>query len=341
MESTRTSDAIVESCLFCNVKVRIQADKVLVARCPKCKGPIGDPKMEKACPSCQAVNRVLRSRLASARCGKCKDALMPPGPLPRDLVLADLYAAVGAIFADGRLAGRRVRPRDLAEAVELVEEMPQAIAQLAANMDPGPERDKLAQLAGRCKALPAKVRPLAFESPAMLHNQETVDRYMLADAFEILRHHPAGFQFLKTVRRSDPGATSAREELVCARVPFERILDRLHKPTWSQEPGDRQQRAEVAGQVFGELSKVLEVWLPRPYKLEAMVKSAMARLADLPAGGEALEGHEAAVREDVAVFLAIGTAGVARGVAYHGLAEDPKEAWWRIQAVLRGSLLDA
>ncbi len=340
MDSTQTTEAIVESCLFCNVKVRIQPDKVLVARCPKCKGPIGDPKMEKACHACQAVNRVLRSRLASARCGKCKDALMPPGPLPRELVVADLYAAVGAIFADARLAGRRVRPRDLAEAVELMEEMPQSIAQLAANMDPGPERDKLALLAGRCKALPAKVRPLAFESAAILHGQETVDRFMLADAFEVLRHHPAGFHFLKTVRRSDPGATSAREELACARAPFERILDRLHKPTWSQEAGDRERRAEVAEQVFSELSKVLEVWLPRPYKHEAMVKSAMARLADLPAGGEAVASHEATIREDVAVFLAIGTAGVARGVAYHGLGGDPKEAWWRIQAVLRGGLLD-
>lgn len=341
MDTTQTTEAIVESCLFCNVKVRIQPDKVLVARCPKCKGPIGDPKMEKACTGCQAVNRVLRSRLASARCGKCKEALMPPGPLPRDLVLADLYAAVGAIFADPRLAGRRARPRDLVEAVELAEEMPQAIAQLAANMDPGPERDKLAQLAGRCKALPAKVRPLAFESPAVLRDQETVDRFMLADAFEILRHHPAGFQFLKAVRRNDPGATSAREELACARAPFERILDRLHKPTWSEEPGDRERRAEVAEQVFGELAKVLEVWLPRPYKHEAMVKSAMTRLAELPSGGEALASHEAVIREDVAAFLAIGTAGVARGVAFHGLGDDPREAWGRIQAVLRGGLLGA
>ena len=339
--NTAASDAIVECCLFCNVKVRIQPDKVLAARCPRCKGPIGDPKMEQACPSCQAVNRVVRSRLSAARCGKCKDALLPPGPPPRELVIADLYAAVGAIFADARLAGRRARPRDLVEAVELMAEMPQAIAQLAANMDPGPDRDKLAQLAGRCKALPAKVRPLAFESSAVLRDAETVERYMLADAFEILRHHPAGFQFLKVVRRSDPGATSAREELACARAPFERILDRLHKPIWSQEAGDRQARAEAAERAFGELAKVLEVWLPRPYKLEAMVKSAMARLAELPEGGEALAGHEAAVREDVAAFLAIGTAGIARGVAYHGLADDPKEAWWRIQAVLRGGLLDA
>ena len=338
---TATNDAIVECCLFCNVKVRIQADKVLAARCPKCKGPIGDPKMEQACPACKAVNRVVRSRLGTARCGKCKDALMPPGPLPRELVVADLYACVGAVFADPRLAGRRVRPRDLVEAVELMEEMPQAIASIAANMAPGPERDKLAQLAGRCKALPAKLRPLAFDGPAVLHTAETVEKYMLADAFEILRRHPAGFDFLKVVRRSDPGPTSVREELACARTPFERILDRLHKPAWSDGPGDRETRARIAEQVLGELSKVLEVWLPRPYKHEAMVKSAMARLAELPEAGDGLAAHEAAVREDVAVFLAIGTAGVARGVAFHRIADQPKEAWWRIQQLMKGGLLAA
>lgn len=335
------TDTVVECCLFCNVKVRIQADKVLAARCPKCKGPLGDPKMEQACSSCKAVNRVVRSRLGTARCGKCKDALMPPGPLPRELVIADLYAAVGGIFADPRLVGRRVRPRDLVEAVELLEEMPQAIAQIAANMDPGPERDKLAQLAGRCKALPAKVRPLAFESANVLHSANTVERYMLEDAFQVLRHHPAGFAFLKVVRRSDPGATSVREELSSVRAPFERILDRLHKPSWNQDAADRAQRAQVAERVLAELSKVLEVWLPRPYKHAAMVKSAMARLAELEEVGDAFATHEAAIREDVAVFLAIGTAGLARAIAFHRVADDPKEAWWRIQALLKGGLLAA
>jgi hypothetical protein len=341
MNSPTTSDPIIEACLFCNVKVRIQADKVLSARCPKCKGPIGDPKMEQACAGCKAVNRVLRSRLAAARCGKCKEPLLPPGPVPRELVLADLYAAVGAIFAHPMLAARRARPRDLVEAVGLLEAMPQAIAEIAANMAPGPERDQLAQLAGRCKALPAKVRPLAFEAAAVLKDQETVDRFMLAEAFEILRVHPAGFRFLAQVRRSDPGPTSAREELACARAPFERILDRVYKVAWGDDAPARQRRAEGAERIFGELSKVLEVWLPRPYKHEAMVKSAMTRLLELPDGGEAVAAQEAAIREDVAVFLAIGTAGVARGVAYHGLADDPKEAWWRIQSVLRGGLLDA
>lgn len=337
-QTANPDERIIESCLFCNVKVRIHPAKVLLARCPQCKGPIGDPKLDQKCDGCAAVNRVLRSRLAAARCGKCKEPLHR-GQVPRDLLIADLYATIGGIFGDSRLSSRRSRPHDLVDAVALLEEMPQVITEIAANMDPGPDRDKLAALAGRCKSLPAKVRPLAFEQSAVLHNDLTVEQYMLEDAFEVLRRHPAGFDFLRRARRGDPGATSAREELACAKAPFEKLMDRFHRPNW-KDPADRQVRQLLAEKVFAELAKVLEVWMPRPYRFEAMLKAGMNRLAELPETSEVATAQSTAIRDEVAAFYAITTAGVARAVVYHGLAEDPKQAWPRIQQTLHAGLLN-
>jgi hypothetical protein len=332
-------DRIVESCHLCNLKVRIQPDKVASARCPKCKGPLGDPKVDQACPGCQAVNRVLRSRLAAARCGKCKERLIPDGPLPRELVLSEAYGLIGAVFADPLLSRRVGRPGDLVATVEWAEELPRSIAELAATMNLGEDRDRVAALGARAKALPAKLRPHVFEDPTILMEEAQIQAYMLGDAFEALRHHPLGWRFLKQARSGEHGSAAARQELAGAAAIFERLLNRFHKTDWNDMDADKARRVEMATALFNELSRVSESWLPRPYKLPAMVKTALTRLEEQPWAPPVLETQREPVTEDVQAFLALVTALIARGVTVHGLGENPQAVWPGLITPLRSALL--
>lgn len=322
-----TETHVVESCTACQVKVRVLKEKVANARCPKCKGLLGDPKVEAPCAGCGAVNRVLRSRMAAARCGRCKEALFAAGAIPKDYLVAEGQALVEQVFADARLASGLTRPRDLVESVDLLKVMPRRIAELAASLAPGQDREQLASLSGRCKAAAETLRPLAFEAPGVLGGEAFVEQYQLQDAFEALRRHPSGFEALKVIRRSDYGPGGARAELAPTAPLFERLVDRLHKTDWDDMTADRRARAALAEQLFGELCRAVESWLPRPYKLEAVAKVALTRMKELPGGEEAFAQHEARLREDVTVWLAITTAVVARGVAYHGLGPNPKAVW--------------
>ncbi|MFP5502050.1 MAG: hypothetical protein ACLGIN_06145 [Candidatus Sericytochromatia bacterium] len=301
-----TETHVVESCTACQVKVRVLKEKVANARCPKCKGLLGDPRVEAPCAGCGAVNRVLRSRMAQARCGRCKEALFAPGAIPRDYLVAEGQALVDQVLADARLASGLTRPRDLVESVDMLKAMPQRIAELAASLAPGQDREQLASLSGRCKAAAETLRPLAFEA---------------------LRRHPSGFEALKVIRRSDYGPGGARSELAPTASLFERLVDRLHQTDWDDMEADRRARAALAEQLFGELCRAVESWLPRPYKLEAVAKVALTRMKELPGGEEAFAKHEARLREDVTVWLAITTTVVARGVAYHGLGPNAKAVW--------------
>lgn len=334
-------DRVVETCHLCNVKVRIQPDKVAAARCPRCKGPIGDPKVDRACAGCKALNRVLRSRLAAARCGKCKEPLLPPGELPRELILSEAYGLVGAVYADPLLSRRLGRPHDLVEVVSWAEEMPRAVAELAASMNLGDDRDRIAALGARCKALPAKLRPVVFEDPAILLEEAQLDAFMLRDAFGVLRRHPSGWLLLKQVRLGETGSSAARLELASAANAFERLLNRMHKTDWNDLAQDQARRKEVAEGLFQELARVVESWLPRPYKLEAMVKSCMTRLEEKAWAAQALEAAPDAVREDVTAFLAIATVLLARGVRVHELGATPQAVWPGLVTPLKGAALAA
>lgn len=332
-------DRIVETCHLCNLKVRIQADKAAVARCPKCKGPMGDPKLDQRCSHCQALNRVIRSRLMAARCGKCKEALLPAGPPPRDLILAEAYGVIGAVYADPLLSRRVGRPADLVDVVEWSEELPRSIAELAATMPLGDDRDRVAAISARVKALGPKLRPVVFEDPFMLADDWHVEAYMLEDAFEVIRRHPAGWRLLKQIRLGDTGAGAARVELGAAAAAFERLLNRMHKTDWNDLDADKARRKEAADGLFGELERVVESWLPRAYKLEAMVKSCMARLEEQPFSAQAVETAPDAVREDVTAYLAIVTTLITRGVALHGMGETPAGVWPALVTPLRAAAL--
>jgi hypothetical protein len=334
-------DSAVETCHLCNLKVRIKADKAAVARCPKCKGPLGDPKIDQGCPGCKAVNRVLRSRLAAARCGKCKEALLGAGPLPRELVLAETYGLIGAVYADPLLSRRVSRPNDLVEAMAWAEELPRSIAELAANITLGEDRDRLTSLSVRCKALPAKLRPEIFVDPSLLVDQGHLESAMLLEAFEVIRHDPAGFRLLKQIRSGETGASAARIELGAAAAVFERLLNRLHKTDWNDLQADQARRSEVAEGLFKELIRVVESWLPRPYKLEALTKSCLMRLEEQPWSAQAVEATPELVREDVRAFQAIVTAIITRGVTVHELGNTPSAVWPALVTPLRIAALAA
>lgn len=334
-----TETHVVEACRTCATKVRVLKEKVGLAKCPQCKGPLGDPTVDHPCGGCGALNRVVRSRMAQARCGRCKEPFFAEGEVPAAYWLAAGQALVHDLFADARLTGRLARPRDLVEVIDVFKAMPQAIAELAANLPAGEDRDKLSSLSARCKRLAETLRPLAFESPAVLLSEAFVEQFQLADAFVAMRAHPAGFEALKAIRRSDASLTAARAELAPAGHLFERLLNRLHKTDWDDMEADRARRAALADQLFAELTRVVESWLPRPYKLEAMAKVAMTRMGELPGGEAAIGQHEALLREDVTAFLAIATTVVARGVAYHQLGETPKAVWPTLAPHLRGTAL--
>lgn len=336
-------EQVVESCLACNVKVRVLKDKVAQARCPKCKGPLGDPKVDQRCrvAECGAVNRVLRSKLLQARCGKCKEPLVAEGQATRDLVLSEAQAIVGQLFAEPRLVGKRARPADLAEVVDLLKAMPQTIAELAASQPLGPDRDRLAALSARCKNLVGPLRPFAFEQPAMLLNEPFVQHYMLTDAFESLRQHPLAWESLKTIRRQDTGLTVARQELVPASDVFDRLVGRLHKTDWNNMDEDKAKRTRLADKLLMELSKQVETWAIRPIKLEGMVMGAMSRMKELAGGGDEFGKVEGAIREDVTAFLALATVVTARGVDHHKFGGTLKESWQALYPSLRGKVMAA
>lgn len=334
-----TDTHVIESCEPCQIKVRILKEKAGAARCPRCKGPLGDPKVDQACAGCGAVNRVIRSKLTTARCGRCKAPLLGEGGVPREVVLADAQQLVAQVLADSRLAGRHARPRDLIEAVDLLKAMPQRIAEVAAQQPAGADRDTLSTLSARCRDTAQRLRPLAFENVGLLFSPGFLEQFQLTDAYEAMRHHPVGWEALKVIRRADAGMGAARAELAPAATLFEQLLNRVHKTDWNDMDGDRRRRAELADKLFTELTRAVESWLPRPYKLEAMAKVALTRIGELPGGADALARSEAALREDVTVFLAIATTVVARGVANHGLGATPKDAWPALAATLRGAAL--
>jgi hypothetical protein len=340
-----TETHVIESCLPCQIKIRVLKDKVESARCPKCKGPLGDPPVDHLCSGCGARNRVPRSKLAVARCGRCKTQLLPttdtpPAPAaPASVGHPDADDVVSRIFADPRLAGRQARPRDLVETVDLLRTMPQRIAEIAAQLPTGADREALSALSARSRDLVGTLRPLAFANPDRLFTANFLDQFQLKDAYEAMRHHPHGWDTLKAIRKADTGLGAARLELAPTAALFEQILNRVHKTDWNDMDGDRLRRTELAGQLCAELTRAVESWLPRPYKLEAMVKVAMTRIGELPGGAEAIAKSEATLKDDVTAFLAIATTVVARGVTQHGLGASPKEAWAALQGVLRGAAL--
>lgn len=334
-----TDTHVIESCDPCQIKVRILKEKAGVARCPKCKGPLGDPKVDQACAGCGAVNRVIRSKLTSARCGRCKEPLLADGNVPRDVVLAEAQQLVAQVMADARLAGRQARPRDMIEAVDLLKTMPQRIAELAAQLPPGADRETLSSLSARCRDNVTRLRPIAFENVGMLFSPGFLEQYQLTDAYETMRRHPIGWESLKVVRRADSGLGAARAELAPAVTLFEQLLNRVHKTDWNDMDGDRHRRAELAEKLFTELTRAVESWLPRPYKLEAMAKVALTRIGELPGGADALAKSEALLRDDVTAFLAIATVVTARSVNTHGLGATPKDVWPALLGTLRGAAL--
>lgn len=329
---------VIESCSPCQIKVKILKEKAGQARCPRCKGPLGDPKVDQACAGCGAVNRVIRSKLTAARCGRCKEPLLQ-GAVPREVVLAEAQALVAQVLGDARLSARLTRPRDMIEAVDLLKAMPQRIAEVAAQAPTGTDRDALSALSTRCRDTANRLRPLAFENPDHLFSPGFLDQYQLTDGFDAMRRHPVGWEALKVIRRADAGMGAARAEIAPAAALFEQLLNRVHKTDWNDMDGDRQRRAELADKLFVELTRAVESWLPRPYKLEAMAKVALTRIGELPGGTDALARSEAALREDVTVFLAIATTVVARGVVNHGLGATPKDVWPALLGTLRGASL--
>lgn len=332
---------VVEACLACNVKVRVLKEKVAAARCPKCRGPLGDPKVDQPCGGCKAVNRVLRSKLSLARCGRCKEPLVAPGTASRELILADAQQLVAQIFAEPTLSASRARPRDVSEVVDLLKGMPQAIAELAARQSLGGDRDRLAALSARCKSLVPQVRPYAFEEPAMLLNGPFVERYMLGEAFEVMRHHVLAWESLKAVRKQDTGLSVARTELMPAGDVFDRLVGRLHKTDWNDMDEDRAKRTRLADKLLLELSKQVETWAIRPIKLEGMVMGAMSRMKELSGGTDDFAKGEAAIREDVTAFLAVATVVTARCVEHHRAGNTLREAWQALYPSLRGKVMSA
>ncbi|HEY9723968.1 MAG TPA: hypothetical protein V6D47_18345 [Oscillatoriaceae cyanobacterium] len=326
---------VVETCGTCQIKVRVLREKVGLARCPKCKGPLGDEKVDQRCAGCGAVNRVLRSKLATAHCGRCHAALTIA-----ETPQIQAQRLVAQILAHPRLGQGRTAPRDLVETVDLLKGMPQAIAEYAANQPPGAERDTLVSMSSQSKTLAEQLRPLAFESAAVLLNDGFVQQYMLQDAFEAMRKHAVGFEALKAIRKQDKGLGAARHELLPSATIFERMVSRVHKPSW-QGDGEQGARAALADQLFGEITRAIESWLIKPYKLDAMAKVALARLGELPGGAEALASYEALLREEMEVFLAIATTVIARSVAFHGLAPTPKQAWPLLAPSLRGAAVSS
>lgn len=327
---------VVETCGTCQLKVRVLQEKVGQARCPKCKGPLGDDKVDQRCAGCGALNRVLRSKLAAAHCGRCRAPLVA-----QENPAAQAERLVARILAHARLGQGRHAPRDLVETVDLLKGMPQAIAEYAASQPPGAERDSLVAMSSQSKALAEALRPLAFESAAVLLNDGFVQQYLLADAFEAMRRHPVGFEALKAIRKQDKGLGAARNELLPSATIFERMVSRVHKPSWQSDGADAGARTALADQLFGEITRAIESWLIKPYKLDGMAKVALARLGELPGGAEALAAYEALLREEMEVFLAIATTVIARAVAYHGLAPTPKQAWPLLAPSLRGAALSS
>lgn len=332
---------VVEGCHTCAVKVRVLKEKLATARCPKCKGPLGDPKVDHKCGGCGAVNRVLRSKLTQARCGRCKEPLVAAGAASRELVLVDAQKLVAQLFVEPMLTANRARPRDLVEVVDLLKAMPQAIAELAARQPLGPDRDRLAGLSQRAKTLVGAVRPYAFEQSAMLLNEPFVQQYMLGDAFEAMRRHPIAWESLKTIRRQDTGLGSARQELLPASDIFDRLVGRLHKTDWENMDEDRARRTRLADKLLMELSNQVQTWAIRPIKLEGMVMGAMSRMKELAGGGDDFAKVENAVRDEVTAFLAIATVVVARGVDHHKIGGTLKESWAALFPSLRGKVMAA
>lgn len=332
---------VVEACLACNVKVRVLKEKVAAARCPKCRGPLGDPKVDHACPGCKAVNRVLRSKLSLARCGRCKEALVAPGEATRELILADAQQVVAQLFAEPQLTARLTRPRDVSEVVDLLKSMPQTIAELAASQSLGADRDRIAALSARCKNLVVQVRPFAFEEPAVLLNAPFVERFMLGEAFESMRHHALAWESLKAIRKQDTGLSVARAELRPAGDVFDRLVGRIHKTDWNDMDEDRARRTRMADKLLMELSKQVETWAIRPIKLEGMVMGAMSRMKELSGGAEDFAKAEVAIREDVTAFLAVATVITARTVEHHRAGNTLREAWQALYPSLRGQVMAA
>ncbi|MOA23217.1 hypothetical protein D3C78_1438240 [compost metagenome] len=175
----------------------------------------------------------------------------------------------------------------------------------------------------------------------MLLNEPFVERYMLGEAFEAMRHHPLAWESLKAIRKQDTGLAVARVEILPAGDVFDRLVGRIHKTDWNDMVEDRARRTRMADKLLLELSKQVETWAIRPIKLEGMVMGAMSRMKELSGGDEAFTKAEAAIREDVTAFLAVATVVAARGVEHHRIGGTLREAWQALYPSLRGKVMAA